>query len=175
MPTPPKSVDIIKFEKKSHRTKKEYEHREKAEKELYTGEAMREKDKVKSDPVAHKEFMRLRRLFAKIGKDDGLHENIINRYCELYAESFELVERKNAIVGMLDELDERGGEMDFTESLRNRLRLYEQIGAAERQLHAKREMLLKIEKECLMTTAAAMRAIPKQPPKADEGLETMFG
>jgi hypothetical protein len=36
-------------------------------------------------------------------------------------------------------------------------------------------MLLKIEKECLMTTASAMRAVPKKPPEVVDVNEDMFG
>ena len=51
MPTPTKPANVIRLEKKSHRTKKELASRENAEKTLLTGEKLKERKEVKSDPV----------------------------------------------------------------------------------------------------------------------------
>ena len=53
MPTPPKSVAILKAEGKSHRSKKELTDREKLEKSLLTGKAFKERAEVKSNGYAH--------------------------------------------------------------------------------------------------------------------------
>lgn len=47
MPTPPKTADIIRLEKKSHRTKKELRQREQGEKALLTGITLKERQEVK--------------------------------------------------------------------------------------------------------------------------------
>ena len=53
------------------------------EKSLYTGMDFRESPAIKLDPIAHKEFLRLRKLYKQIQYVDGLDEQIINRYCKL--------------------------------------------------------------------------------------------
>ena len=62
MPTTPKSADIIRMEGKSHRTKKELRQREQAEKALLTGIPLKERQEVKDNEIAHKEFLRLKWL-----------------------------------------------------------------------------------------------------------------
>jgi hypothetical protein len=172
---PSKTTNIIRLEKKSHKTKKELFFREKAEKELLTGVSLREKSYVKKNPVAHKEFIRIKKLLAIIDKNDGLQENIINRYCLIYAECHETEKQLSGLYKKLDELDDREGEIGFAEALDYRIKLQGAVNALDRQLAAKREMLLKIEKESLMTTASALRAVPKQPPKEEENAGRMFG
>ena len=56
MPTAPKSADIIRMEGKSHRTKKELRQREQAEKALLTGIPLKERQEVKDNEIAHKEW-----------------------------------------------------------------------------------------------------------------------
>ena len=97
MPTPTKPANVIRLEKKSHRTKKELASRENAEKALLTGEKLKERKEVKSDPVAHKEFLRIKKLLEKIEKNDDLYSSVINRYCQLYAECKDFEEKREAI------------------------------------------------------------------------------
>jgi phage terminase small subunit len=172
---PPKTADIIRLEKKSHRTKKELNHREKTEKSLLTGMSFREKSYVKNNPTAHNEFLRIKKLLAKIGKNDGLQENIINRYCMIYAEYFETEMQRKNMCDMLDELSERKDEIEFNEYVKNTIAIQNHINTLDRQLNTKQEMLLKIEKESLMTTASALRAVTKQPPKEEDTTVRMFG
>ena len=89
---PSKPVQLIKLEGKSHRTKAELEHREKMEKSLYTGTTFRESPAVKADPVAHREFLRLKKLYKNIQFVDGLDEQMINRYCLLISQEQKLME-----------------------------------------------------------------------------------
>jgi len=89
---PSKPVQLIKLEGKSHRTKAELEYREKAEKALYTGTTFKESPAVKADPIAHKEFQRLKRLYKKIQFVDGLDEQMINRYCLLISQEQKLMQ-----------------------------------------------------------------------------------
>ena len=86
MPTPPKPADVIMLEGKSHRTKKELRQRKKAEEDLLTGNRLRETKEVKENELAHKEFLRIRKLLEEIGKNDDLYSGVINRYCLLSAE-----------------------------------------------------------------------------------------
>lgn len=78
-----KPIELIKLEGKSHKTKKEIEFREKAEKSLYTGVEFKASPEVERDPVAYAEFLRLKDLYSKIKFVDALDEQIINRYCLL--------------------------------------------------------------------------------------------
>lgn len=84
MPTPPKPIVVLETEKRSHRTKAEKAQRKKAEEALLTGQAMREKPQVKQNNIAHKEFLRIKKLLEKIDKNDDLNANVINRYCQIY-------------------------------------------------------------------------------------------
>lgn len=86
MPTASKSADIIRMEGKSHRTKKELRQREQAEKALLTGIPLKERQEVKDNEIAHKEFLRLKKLLEKINKFDDMYGAVINRYCILYPE-----------------------------------------------------------------------------------------
>jgi len=93
---PSKPVQLIKLEgNKDHRTKKELEFREKAEKALYTGTTFKESPAVKADPVAHREFLRLKKLYKKIQFVDGLDEQMINRYCLLVSQEQKLMEAED--------------------------------------------------------------------------------
>ncbi len=86
MARPSKPVSVIKSEKKSHRTKAELEQREKAEAAVLSGKRCFERQSVKNDPIAHKEYLRLIKLMQAIGKDDALYAPEYNRYCELFSE-----------------------------------------------------------------------------------------
>jgi hypothetical protein len=162
---PPKSHLQLITEGKSHRTKAELATREKAEKSLLTGTSMREWPDVKASPVAHKEFMRLRKLFKVIDKDDALHEGIINRYCLLLAESKEFDGLKERLVHDIEALTDHyaQGEMDFIDYIGAKGKLQDRLLAMDRKIMDKRAMMLQIEKENLLTIASALRAIPKKP------------
>lgn len=97
MPTPTKPVNVLRLEKKSHRTKKELAQREKAEDSLLTGVVIKETKDVKLNSMAHKEFVRIKKLLKIIGKDDDLYGAIINRYCLLHAECIEFQEKRENI------------------------------------------------------------------------------
>ncbi len=55
-----------------HVTNKQKEVRAKAEKQMMTGSALLEWPDIKTDPIAHKEFMRLKRLLKCISYNDDL-------------------------------------------------------------------------------------------------------
>lgn len=185
MPTPPKSVAILKAEGKSHRSKKELTDREKLEKSLLTGKAFKERAEVKSNGYAHSEFKRVAALFKAMGKNDALFESTINRYCLLQAECYELNERNVEYSKMLVELREQVKEAlkempsadkaNFTLQYSKEIsKILAMMAKSDTQLQAKRKMCLDIEKENGMTVASALRTIPpRQDNKADALLEAL--
>ena len=168
MPTPPKPFTVLKAEKKSHRTKAELKQRQKGEEALATGVALRERPEVKSNPAAHKEFLRINKLLKKIEKNDAIYESIINRYCMLQAECKDFEEKRESFYKDIQELTEdkerliNEGEISLSTYYRMKNNMQTQIIALDRQVQAKRKMLLDIEKENIMTIAAALRSIPKK-------------
>lgn len=136
-----KPAQLIKLEGKSHRTKSELEHREKMEKALYTGISFKESPAVKSDPVAHKEFLRLKKLYKNIEYVDGLDEQIINRYCMLVSQEHNMQQLINSIAEPAEKIG-----------------LYKDINKT-------RELLLKLEDRLFLNPTARVKAIPKTPPE----------
>lgn len=177
MPTPPKPFTVLKAEGKSHRTKKELKLREEGEKALATGVALKERPEVKANPVAHKEFLRLNKLLKKIEKNDAIYEPIINRYCTLQAECVDMEEKRERIFQQAQrleqKLDELGEDIDFKDlrAVTNDIAsIYATMIALDKQIQTKRKMLLDIEKENIMTIAAALRSIPKKVDKQENPL-----
>lgn len=152
---PSKPVQLIKLEGKSHRTKAEMEHREKAEKSLYTGTTFKESPAVKNDPVAHREFLRLKKLYKQIQYVDGLDEQIINRYCML-------ISQEQALSKMMERMRQ---DIDEVENVEDRLRIYESIAGVTDKVMKTREMLLKLEDRLFLNPTARIKAIPKHPPE----------
>lgn len=165
MPTPPKPFAVLTCEGKSHRTKAELEQRRKGEAALCTGTPMQEWPGTKANAAAHKQFLRLRKLLKSIGKDDALHEAVINRYCVLLAEAADLEQDRRRLVERQAMIDEwvRIGEMDSAQHLLESNMLTGQKLALEKVLGTKRKMLLDMEKENIMTIASGLRSIPKKP------------
>lgn len=170
MPTSPKPFVVLTNEKKSHRTKAELNQRKQAEESLLTGKALRVHTEVKNDPVALKEFNRINGLLRRIEKNDAIYEPVINRYCLIYAECLDFVEKRETFYRDMQELTEDkdrlidNGEMTLGEYYKTKQNLQNTIINLDRQIQAKRKMLLDIEKENAMTIAAALRSIPKTPP-----------
>lgn len=163
MSRPPKPYLALVNEKKSHRTKKELKLREEGEKALLTGVALKERPEVKAHPIAHKEFLRVNKLLKNIEKNDAIYEGIINRYCLLVAECHDFEVKRNLIYNDLDELQKayQNKELEATEYFKLKTDLQKQIISIDKQIQTKRKMLLDIEKENVMTIAAALRSIPK--------------
>ena len=161
MARPPKAVSVIRLENKSHRTKAELATREKNESALLTGTKIKAKASTKRDIVAYKEFKRVQKLLAAIDKDDALYENVINRYCQLYAECNSLEVSRERIFEMFLETEEEA--------------LMAQMLSIDKQIQTKRDMMFKIEKENLMTVAASLRSVPKQVAVEEDPHTGMFG
>ena len=169
MPTPPKPVNVLKLEKKSHRTKKELIERERAELSLLTGTTLKETKEVRSNEIAHREFARVRKLLKTIEKDDDLYGAIINRYCLLHAECIEFQEKRERAYEQMRDLEDNKDEFLASGDLKA---YYSMITAMQKnllaldsQVQSKRKMLLDIEKENIMTIAASLRSIPKKSDK----------
>lgn len=162
---PPKPIALVQ----GHRTKAEKEIREKAEAELLTGYKMKERPEVKANPIAHKEFQRIRKLLRSIGKDDDLYSNIINTHCLLHAECKEFEQMKDRLYAELKELAEayQEGKIEFIEYLDEKGKLQDRLMACDKKIMEKRKMILDISKENIMTIQSALRSIPKKPEKKD--------
>ena len=164
---PSTPVAVIRKEGKSHRTKAELNAREKGEAAFATGIPIKEKEETKKNVVAHKEFLRVPKLWSKIEKCDALYENIINRYCLLYAECRDFEEKRERFYRDLWEMEEGKENGDFEDSPRTYYKLKNDIQKnivnLDKQVQAKRKMMMAIEKESIMTLAAAMRSVPKTP------------
>lgn len=173
MPTPPKPHNVIVMEGKSHRTKRELEQRKEAEEQLLSGEILKERREVRDNPIAHKEFQRINKILKKIGKNDAIYEPVINRFCILQAECAELEKRREEFYQLTkdlkDNFDEAAKEMDAEDKIVLLIELSRELAKVtasmincDKQVQAKRKMLLDIEKENIMTIAAALRSIPKK-------------
>lgn len=186
MPTPSKPYAVLNTEKKSHRTKKELELRKSEEDKLSTKKSMKIWATTKKNLVAAKEFKRVKKLLEGIGKDDALYEAVINRYCLIKAEVEELENKSEELYRLIEKLektfDEAAGEVNASERLemsvefaREITRLLACVANLDKDIQAKRKMLFDIEKENVMTVAAALRAIPKKEEKADPLLQILKG
>ncbi|MDC3414280.1 P27 family phage terminase small subunit [Terrihalobacillus insolitus] len=160
---PSKPVQLVKMEGKSHRTKKELEHREKMEQSLYTGIKFKESPAVKSDPIAHKEFLRLKKLYKHIEYVDGLDQQIINRYCmtisqeESYAKQIEILYEK----------------INEVEGFEEQMKVYDSINKATTKLNQIKDMLLKLEDRLFLNPTSRVKAIPKTPPEDNKNKSPM--
>ena len=158
---------------KGHRTKEEKKVREKAERSLLTGVALKEWPEVKNDPAAHKELLRIKKVLKAIDKDDALHEGVINRYCLLKAECSEFEEKRETLYQSKAELqedyrsgkagDEENGGLTPSQYYKLLADMQKSIINLDKQIMAKRKMMLDIEKENIMTIQSALRSIPKKP------------
>lgn len=179
MARPSKPVAVLRAEGRSHRTKAELEAREKAEAAMLTGNPMQEWPTTKQNPAAHKQFLRLRKLLGAIGKNDALNEAVINRYCVITAEAADLERDRQRIADRQAMLDEwlKNGEMGAEDYYAQSGDLLGQKIGIEKTLSIKRKMLLDMEKENIMTIAAALRNVPKQPekkPDAPGGMDELL-
>lgn len=174
MPTPTKPFKVLTTEKKSHRTKAELKLREEGEKALSTETKIKERKEVKQNKVAHKEFKRIQKLLENIDKNDAIYEAVINRYCLLQAECYDLEERREEFYKLIFELKAEmvstTDKMDYEEDIATYkleytkaiAKMMSSILAIDKQIATKRKMLLDIEKENVMTIASALRSIPKK-------------
>lgn len=180
MPTPPKPISVIKSEGKSHVTKKQIQARQEAEKATLSGVAIKERPEVKNNAVAHKEFLRVTKLLNNLDKNDAVYEPVINRYCLIQAECADLEEQKEyfyiLIKGLqhsfeiLDGIDPQAKAEMYIAFAKELVKLQNGIIKLDGALQTKRRMLFDIEKENIMTIAAALRSIPKKEEATEDPL-----
>lgn len=182
MSRPPKPVAVLKAEGKSHRTKEEIEKREKAEEGTLSGVSLKERPEVKNNAVAHKEFLRLSKILKNLDKFDAVYEPVINRYCLIQAECADLEEQKayyynltkvlkESFKSVIDEIESAEEcAVLLIEHSKEMARLQAGILKLDAALQTKRRMLFDIERENIMTIAAALRSIPKQEEKSEDPL-----
>lgn len=180
MARPAKPAAVIKAEGRSHRTKAEIKAREEAEADLDSGKKLVKRAEVKADPLANKEFARVKKLMVKLSKDDDRFSAVLNRYCLLYSECRRYEElirgAENDIEAISDEFAKlkfssaREKAKLYSEFVDNKSRLLKQIASFDGILMQKRKMMLDIEKENVMTVASALRNIPKNAEKKENPL-----
>lgn len=181
MARPSKAVSVIENEKISHRTKEELKLREEMEKSTLSGEPLFERRETKKNKDAHKEFLRVAKLMAKINKADALYSSEINTYCMLYAEIRELQEDIAKIVLVMDQTYEtlcntENLTVEQRESLTKQIsKLLSQKTDIMSQIDKKRSMMFAIDKENAMTISASLRSIPKTPQKQTNPIADLIG
>lgn len=175
MARPSKSADVLSEEGKSHRTKAEIEQRRQAEKAVLTGRKIREFDRIKADPVAHKEFLRVQKLLQAVGKDDALYEAIVNRYAQIVGEVAFFEDQRESAARTIDQLEDDKSELEPDDYYKMITGARKQLLDVDRQIQAKRKMLFDIEKENAMTVASALRSIPKAPIEKNSELKAALG
>jgi hypothetical protein len=172
MARPPVPIDIAR----GHRTIAEKKARLRREADLITGSALQEWSEVRENKVAHTRFTKIKNLLASIGKDDAMLEPIINRYCLIIAECYDLETKRESLNNDLDELSEHRSEMDFVSYISKKSDINNLILKCDLILQTKRKMLLDIEKESGMTMLSQLRTTTKKPKEEkhdDSG--AMFG
>lgn len=182
MPTPPKPFAVLSSEKKSHRTKNELSKRKQGEEALATGVVIKERPEVKNNIIANKEFKRINNLLKKINKNDAIYEAVINRYCMITAECFDLELKREEFYQMIQELrsefkrtkqyveDEKERAILMIEFTKEIARITNGILNIDSAIQQKRKMLFDLEKENIMTIASALRSIPKKEGSKGESL-----
>lgn len=147
MARPSKAVDVLESEGRSHRTKEELAQRREAEQAALTGQHMREAPEVARDPVAHGEWLRVRDLLRKAGKDDALYEAVMGEYCMAKADIARYLELREQVLA----------QADLSAAERLRLSL-----DCDKMIEKYRKKRFDIEKENGMTIASSARSIPKK-------------
>ncbi len=176
MPRPSKSINSVA----GHRTKAEKSLRENAEKGLKTGAKMKEFLEVKNDPVAHSQFVRVRKLLKANDKDDDMYSAVVNRYCLLYSECKKYEVLKDAYSSSIEELSADkelvvegyatscADAVSLTTYYKMKNNFSKAIISLDAAIMSKRKMMFDIEKENLMTVASGLRSIPKKPVEIEE-------
>lgn len=176
MPTPAKPVIILEKERKSHRTKAELAQRRAAENATLSGIKIKERPEVKNNEVAHQEFKRIIKMLNKLGKNDGIYEAVINRYCELQGEVARFEEMKAKNEDLMESLCNSitAQPVDLFEFMDRIHRIEEMQLKIDKAIANKRKMLFSIEKENIMTIASALRSVPKTTEKKSSPLKEIL-
>lgn len=176
---PSKSVKVLRMEGRSHRTKRELAQRERLEEANLTGQMLREEKAVRDDPVAHKEFIRVRKLLKLIEKDDDLYGAEINLYCQLKSEIEREESERGKLAADLDRFRDACDRFEEAEDILAGAKVMQsmrtQINQYESRIQQKRRMRMDIEKNNLMNIAASLRSVPKATEKKKNLLAEALG
>lgn len=165
---PPKKLELIE----GHLTKAQIAQRQTAEKALAGGLQFVMSREVRRNRVARKHFERLEEIYKDLDVCDAAFENVINRYCMMLYEHAQLQEQLHAEFAVRKDLLKRREEMGIPEFLEKITECSGRVIALERALAKKREQLLAIERENLLTAQSKLRAVPrKKPEKKPTGIE----
>ena len=100
---------------------------------------------------------------------DSLYSATINRYCLIQAECLEFIEKREMMYQQMIDLEEDKESFrdrdDLTTYYKLQAQMQKSLLALDRQVQAKRKMLLDIEKENIMTIASSLRSVPKKAEK----------
>ena len=154
---------------KGHRTKAEKTVREKAEKDLLTGTSLKEWEEVKSSLIAHKEFARIKKLLKSIKQDDDLYGAAINTHCKLKAEEWDILKDQEGFRTALEKLEDNRDDISFSEYINLVVKIQKNIIECDKSIMKKRQLMLNISKENVMTIQSALRSIPKKPEEKNNG------
>ncbi len=145
-----------------HVTKAERKMRKEGEEALKSDKAIKVSSAVVNNPNAYKYFKRLIDIFKDIDLNDAFYENVLNRYAILLSEcdkhSAEIQKQEE----MIAELDNDHEEMTAAQYYAVRTEMVKTLNKTESLLGTKRNQLLAIEKENLLTAQAKLRAVPKE-------------
>ena len=155
---PSKPIELIVLENKNHITKAESKTRKRAESALKTNNPLIETEAVKGNKVAHKEFLRLKKLYENIEFVDALDTQIINRYCLGVSETIRLRAMLDKMEEALDDKELNGGAL---------AKMCMAINSLEGKIQQQEKLLLSYEDRLFLNPAGRMRAIPKKPEKKE--------
>jgi hypothetical protein len=177
MPTPVKSVAVLRSGERPHRSKAELAQREQAEKAALTGESIKETAEVKADKIAHAEFRRLKRILANIGRDDELYGAPTRRYCLNASKLHDADVSVERLKGEVDQLvEDRDSFDDLQEYYKLLTKLEDSVTRKEQLSKSIRQEMDSFEKENSMTIKSSIRTVPpKQTTKKSALLEALSG
>lgn len=157
---------------RARKTKAEIAARAAGEKALTTDKKMHMPQSVKADKAAAAHWRRLSKILGSVGIDEAFYENVLGRYCILLAEHDQLASERALRIAAVDEIRQRKDEMEFSEYIERLQTLSGMVDVTDRKIAKKRDQLLAIEKENLLTVQGKLRAIPKRPEeKKPSGIE----
>lgn len=158
MARPGKSLQLIE----GHLTKAQIAERREAEAALAGGLKFAMSRAVKKDKLARKYWTRLAEIFADIGMEDAALENVLNRYCLMLSEHDGLLALLAEARAALDALEKMRNAMPPEVWLEKLQKQTEQVLGLETAIRKKRDQLLAVEKENLLTAQSKIRAVPKK-------------
>ena len=175
---PAKSATVIKLEGNTNRrTKKELAFREAGEKKLLAGQGMIEGAEIRSDKIAHREFLHIKRLLKSIEKDDEIYGNAVRRYCmnksKIAKIDTEIENLRNIINGMyLTMPTDNEAAVEWMKMITAKEKM---ILSMERMAKTYRNEMIDFEKQHCMTIRSALSAIPKKPETKTNSLKEALG